>query len=101
MLFLPQAKVFLFVDLRKAYGLVLHAVLWKALEKLGIPENVVMLIWSFTESMTFRIRVNGNVLDEIDVDNDTDYVLFACCVVERSSEQVTEVDGMGILLNCK
>ena len=38
----------LFVDLRKAYDSVPREALWRILTKLGVPDNLVNIIKSFT-----------------------------------------------------
>ena len=84
-----RAKIFLvFVDLKKA---VPRAVLWRALEKLGIPSSVVSLIQSFHDGMKAQVRVSGALLEDIDVENGlrqgcslapTLFNLYAAVVVE-------------------
>ena len=65
-----RAKFFLlFVDLKKACDSVPRAALWIALQKLGIPDSVITLIRSFHDCMKAQIRVNGDLLEDIDVDN--------------------------------
>ena len=39
------------MDLRKAYDSVPHAALWVALEKLGVPKEMVDLVNSFHDDM--------------------------------------------------
>ena len=106
-----NSKVFFtFVDLRKAYDSVPRDGLWKALRKLGIPENVIAIIQSFHENMRAQICCNGKLSDDIKVDNGlrqgcsiapTLFNLYACLMVERWKEKVKELEGVGILLNYK
>ena len=42
---------FTFIDLKKAYGFVPRQAMWKALEKLGVPEKTIQLIVSFHQNM--------------------------------------------------
>ena len=55
---------FIFIDLRKAYDSVLRAALWTTLKKL-----LVDIIWSFHSNMEARIRLDGELLEEIQVNN--------------------------------
>ena len=65
-----KSKVFLtFVDLKKAYDSVPRKGLWKALRKLGIPENVIVIIQSFHDNMSAQICCNGKLSDDISVGN--------------------------------
>ena len=106
-----RAKSFIvFVDLKKAYDSVPRAALWIALQKLGIPESVVMLIRSFHEGMKAQVRVSGDLSEDIDVDNGlrqgcsmapTLFNLYACLVAERWSERVAGAEGVGIVLKYK
>ena len=83
----------MFVDLRKAYNSVPRAVLWRALEKIGVPDNMIKLICSFHEGMKAQVSINGELLEEkIDVQNGlrqgctlapTLFNLYACLVMER------------------
>ena len=100
----------MFVDLKKAYDSVPRAALWIALQKLGIPESVVMLIRSFHEGMKAQVRVSGDLSEDIDVDNGlrqgcsmapTLFNLYACLVAERWSERVAGAEGVGIVLKYK
>ena len=59
----------IFVDLKKAYDLVPHEVLWVALSKFGVPQLLIDIICSFHENMKARIRAEGELLEEIEVDN--------------------------------
>lgn len=59
----------LFIDLKKAYDSVPRAALWLALKKLGVPDQIVTLIQSFHDDMIAQIRLDGNLLEEITVDN--------------------------------
>ena len=84
--------------------------MWKALRKLGIPENVIAIIQSFHENMSAQICCNGKLSDDIKVDNGlrqgcsmapTLFNLYVCLMVERWKEKVKDVEGVGILLTYK
>ena len=62
-------QLFIFIDLREAYNSVPHEALWKVLGKLGIPEVLNNFVRSFHENMTAQIRLNGELLEKIDVNN--------------------------------
>ena len=59
-------QFFLFIDLKKAYDSVPRT---DALEKLGISDCVIDIIRSFHEGMKAQIRVGGETLEEISVEN--------------------------------
>ena len=71
---------------------------------LGIPEELVVIVKSFHESMKARIRVDG---EEIEVENELRqgctmapslFNLYACLVAERWLDGVTGVEGVGTYL---
>ena len=65
-----RAKSFLtFIDLRKAYDSVPRDAMWKALGKLGVPDQTIQLIRSFHQDMHAQIRLDGTLLETIDVAN--------------------------------
>ena len=58
-----------FVDLIEAYDSVPHTALWRALEKLGMPDSVVNLIKSFHDGMKAQLSINGELIHKkINVD---------------------------------
>ena len=64
------AKLFVtFIDLKKAYDSVPRHALWLALGKLGVPESIIQLIRSFHQDMKAIIRLDGNLLDPLEVEN--------------------------------
>ena len=79
------------MDLKKAYDSVPRAALWRVLQKLGVPDDVIELIRSFHEGMKARVCIDGELLEEeISVDNGlrqgctlapTLFNLYACVVV--------------------
>ena len=104
-----RAKQFLlFVDLKKVYDSVPRTALWRALEKLGVPDLVIAIIRSFHQGMKAMVRISGELLaEEIDVENGLRqgctmapvlFNLYACLVVERWSSRVSGVDGVGTFL---
>lgn len=62
----------LHIDLRKAYDSVPRAALWAVLRKIGIPESLIELIKAFHCHMKAQIRLDDCLLDEIDVEMDSD-----------------------------
>ena len=62
-------QYFVFVDLRKAYDSVPREALWTALKKLGVPDVLVGIIKSFHINMRARVRVDGELLEEIELNN--------------------------------
>lgn len=100
-----QAKqFFVFVDLRKAYDSVPREAMWLVLKKLGVPEVVVEIIKSFHNDMKAKVRLDGELLEEIEVTNGLRqgctmapslFNLYACAVAERWTERVKDVEGVG------
>ena len=60
---------FLFVDLKKAYDSIPRAALWQVLKKLGVPPTMLSVIRSFHEGMVAKVRVNGELSEDILVKN--------------------------------
>ena len=96
-----------FVDLRKAYDSVPRSALWIALQKLGVPDDLITLIKSFHQDMKARLRVDGEMLEEIEVANGlrqgctmapTLFNLYACVVAERWLDRVKTIEGVGTLV---
>ena len=95
----------MFVDLRKTYDSLPRPLLWHALEKLGVPGGVVKLVRSFHGGMSARISINGELLEEeILVENGLRqgctlapilFNLYSCLVMERWTELVMDLDGVG------
>ena len=59
----------IFVDLCKVYNSVPREAMWVALRKLGVPDLFVDIMRSFHTSIKATIRVDGELLDEIEVNN--------------------------------
>ena len=85
-------KLFIFVDLRKPYDSVPHETLWKVLGKLGVPEVLVNIIRSFHGNISAQIRLDGELLEEIGVNNGLRkgctiapmlFSLYSCAVTKR------------------
>ena len=103
-----QTKQFLiFVDLRKAYDSVPREALWAALGKLGVPDVLIDVVRSFHTNMMARVRVDGELLEEIGVNNGlhqgctmapTLFNLYACVVAERWLERVQNEEDVGTRL---
>ena len=66
-----RSKQFItFVDFKRAYDSVPRTALWRALAKLGIPENIINLVKSFHDGMRAQLSIYGELLeDRINVDN--------------------------------
>ena len=65
-----RAKTFFtFIDLKKAYDSVPRRGMWLVLKKLGVPEKSVNLIRAFHTSMKAKIRLDGELLQDINVEN--------------------------------
>ena len=60
-----------FVDLTKAFDTVNRTALWRVLQKLGIPENMLRVIVSFHEGMKANVVSNGELSDSFGVTNGT------------------------------
>ena len=59
----------LFVDLKKAYDFIPRAALWQVLQKLDVPPTLLNVIRSFQDGMVARVRVKGELTDDIFVTN--------------------------------
>ena len=59
----------LFVDLTKAYDSVARSALWKVLEKLGVPSEMVKMVRSLHEGMKAEVRVGEKKSGSIKVNN--------------------------------
>ena len=55
--------------------------LWVALKKLSVPDQTVQLVRSFHQDMKARICLEGNLLEEIDVDNGLNQYLYTCLML--------------------
>ena len=103
-----QAKqFFIFVDLKKAYNSVSREALWLALGKLGVPDTLIDIIRSFHDNMNASIRVDGELLEEIEVNNGlrqecsmapTLFNLYACVFGGRWLSRVAEMEDVGSYL---
>ena len=78
-----------------------------ALSKLGVPQLLIDIISSFHENMKARIRVAGELLEEIEVENGlqqgctmtpTLFNLYACVVAESWLCRMRDVEGVGTYL---
>ena len=97
-------QLFVFVDLCKAYDSVPREAMWMVLRKLGVPDVPLEIVMSFHSNMQARVRVDGELLEEIEVTNGlrqgcnmapTLFNLFACAVAERWTERIREAEGAG------
>ena len=100
-------QFFIFVDLCKAYVFVPCAALWIALQMLRVPEDVIKLVKSFHENMKARVRVDGELLEEIKVSNGlrqgctlapTLFNIYASIVAERWLDRIRTVESVDTLI---
>ena len=72
--------------------------MWIALQKLGVPESVVDLVKSYHENVKARVRVDGELLDEIEVTNSLETKmhnnLYTGVVSERWLDKIEPLDGV-------
>ena len=74
-----RAKLFVtFIDLKKAYNSVPRNALWMALGKLGMAEQTIQFIQSIHQGMQDKIHLEGNFLEEMDVDNGKVAAWYLC-----------------------
>ena len=101
---------FTFIDLKKAYDSVPGQTMWKALEKLVVPEETIQLIASFHLDMKAKICLDGTMLEEIEVQSDLRqgccmalvlFNLYTCLAVERWLVRVEDTEGVGITIKFK
>ena len=103
-----RTKEFLvFVDLKKAYDSVPREGLWTTLEKMWIPEELIDIVRSFHDNMKASIRVDGELLEETEIENGLRqrctmarslFNLYACVVAERWLHRNSDVEGIGTYL---
>ena len=81
--------------------------LWIALQKLGVPDDLITLIKSFHQDMKCRLRVDGDLLEEIEEANGlrqgctmapTLFNLYACVVAEQWMDRIKTIEGVGTLV---
>ena len=84
--------------------------MWLALEKLGIPRKVIQLVRSFHSDMKASIRIEGELLDDINVENGLRqgccmapvlFNLYTCLLMECWIARVEDVEGAGVPLKFK
>ena len=86
---------FLFIDLRKAYSLIPHETIWLANAKLGVPNSTIQLIQSFHQDMYATIKLDGNTLDPIAVENG---LRQGCCMAPVLFNLYTMLDECNLTL---
>ena len=106
-----EAKIFLlFIDLKKGYDSIPRKAMWMALAKLGVPDPVIQLIKSFHNNMEANIRLDGNTLNPITVENGLRqgccmapvlFNLYSGLFVERWTDRVANIAGVGVNLKYK
>ena len=81
-----------------------HEALWKVLGKLGVPEVLVNIIRSFHSNISAQIRLDGELLEEIGVNNGLRkgctiapmfFSLYSCAATKRQLSWVGHVEGVG------
>ena len=96
-----------FVDLKKAYDSVPREALWMILQKFGVPGSIIRLVRSFHQGMSAKIRIEGSLLEQINVNNGLRqgcclspvlFNLFSCAVLEHWKQKLNGVDGVGVHL---
>ena len=101
-------KLSLSLLISKAYDSVPRDGLWIVLAQLGVPSKLVNLIRSFHTTMSARLRLDGDLLDLIAVNNGLRqgctmapvlFNLYMCAVVEVWQARLCEVDDVGICIN--
>ena len=84
--------------------------MWLALKKLGVPERAVNLIEAFHSNMKAKIRMDGELLEDIRVENGLRqgccmapvlFNLYTTLVIERWQDRVAGNEGVGIRLRFK
>ena len=105
-----EKSFFTFVDLRKAYDSVPRRGMWLALKKLGVPEKTVNLIRAFHNNMKAKIRLDGELLEDINVENGLRqgccmapvlFNLYTTLVFERWQDKVADSEGVRITIQYK
>ena len=73
------------------------------MRKLGAPDHLIDIIRSFYDNMKAKLRVDGEMLREIEVENGLRqdctmapilFNLYACVVAKRWLERVCDVEGV-------
>ena len=94
-----HCHVLTFINLKKAYDFVPRKAMSLALDKLGVTDEIVLLIHSFYEGMKAEIHLGRCLLDQFDVRNGLMqsfcmalvlFYLFACLVKEHLHVRVEE-----------
>ena len=106
-----RAKTFFtFIDLKKAYDSVPRRGMWLALKKLGVPEKTVNLIRAFHTNMKAKIRLDGELLEDINVENGLRqgccmapvlFNLYTTLVIERWQDQMADSEEVGVTVQYK
>lgn len=96
-----------FIDLKKAYDSVPRKALWRALEVLGAPPQLIRMVQAFHEDMTAAVRFSGAVSSSFPVHNGLRqgcsmapvlFNLFLALVVEKWHME-KEQSGCGVDFN--
>lgn len=74
------------IDFEKAYDRVVHAYMFKVLERMGVPERMMRWIKCLYDKMVSRILVNGWLMEEVEIKSGVRQgcplspVLFVCAI---------------------
>ena len=99
-----EHQFLIFVNLHKAYDSVPREALWVALGKLREPDVLVDVVRSFHTNMMARVRVDGELLEEIGVNNGlrqgctmapTLFNWYVCVMAERWLERIQNEEDVG------
>ena len=80
----------------------------ESIRELGVPEETIQLITSFHQDIKAKIRLDGTMLEEIEVQNGLRksccmapvfFKLYTCLAVERWLVRVEDTEGVGITIN--
>ena len=106
-----RAKTFFtFVDLKKAHDSVPRRGMWLALKKFGVPEKTVNLIRAFHTNLKAKISLNGELLEDINVENGlrqgccmapVPFNLYTTLVIERWQDQMADSEEVGATVQYK
>ena len=79
-----------------------------ALGKLGVPASTIQLVRFFHTRMKAKIHLGGELLEEIEVENDLKqgccmapvlFNLYTTLLIECWRAKIETVDGVGVTLN--
>lgn len=92
----------LFLDLKKAYDMVHHDVMWKVLEHMRVPPRLIRLLQAWSHARSCRVRVNGQLSPKFPHEKGTPQgdslspLLFNLLVATLSNETTADPDLHGV-----